>query len=227
MFVFNLFPHKWQECFIFLCTILYFQLIWKRVKKGGHQVSYEKDDEFNALVRRIYALPFIKPETLDEAFNKFEVKTNKLDNLKLKDFSQALIQYAHTQWRELFAIQDWNLYNINCLMVPSTNNGNEGANGRFLVDFGVHPPFWSFCIDACQEVQRVNDDIPSILYGSLVPKESPLYHSLKEQREVVKANFEAGLIDIDGYMGKVGSISISLSLINLCIRLTNKLCLFM
>ena len=61
---------------------------------------------------------------------------------------------------------------------------------------------------ACQELQRVNDNIPSILYGSLVPIESPLYQSLKEQREEAKANVEAGLIDLDGYMGKVGSISL-------------------
>ena len=185
------------------------QLIWKRVKKGHHQVSYEKDDDFNALVRRISALPFTKPETLDEAFAKFRARADKLEDSKLKEFSHDLIGYAQLQWRDRFAVQDWNLYDINCLMVPSTNNGNEGANGRFLVDFGVHPPFWSFCLDACEEVQRVNDDIPSILYGSLVPKETPLYHSLKEQREVAKANYEAGLIDLDGYLGKVGSISLS------------------
>ena len=32
---------------------------------------------------------------------------------------------------------------------------------------------------------------------------------MKEQREVVKANFEAGSIDLDGYLGKIGSISLS------------------
>ena len=178
------------------------------MKKAGLQVEYDKHDDFNALVRRISALPFTKPADLDEAFEKYRQRAKKLDK-KLEAFSNELINYAQVQWRERFSIQDWNLYNINTMMVPSTNNGNEGANGRFLVDFGVHPNFWSFCLDACEELQRANDDIPSILYGSLTPDESPLYALLKEEREVVKANYEHGLIDLDGYLGKVGSISLN------------------
>ena len=106
-------------------------------------------------------------------------------------------------------MQDWNLFDINCLLVPSTNNGNEGANGRFLTDFGVHPPFWSFIIDATTELERAENDIPSILYSSLLPKTNALYTSLKEDRERVKANYEAGLIDLDGMMGKMGAISLT------------------
>ena len=61
------------------------------MKKGHHQVAYEKDDDFNALVRRISALPFTKPETLDEAFAKFRTRADKLEDLKLKEFSHELI----------------------------------------------------------------------------------------------------------------------------------------
>ena len=143
------------------------------MKKAGHQVDYEKDDQFSALVRRISALPFTKPDSMDEAFAKFRQRADKLGN-KVEDYSHELINYAHVQWRSRFAVQDWNLYDINCLMVPSTNNGNEGANSRFLVDFGVHPNFWSFCLDACSEPERVNADIPSILYGTLIPAETVL-----------------------------------------------------
>ena len=115
---------------------------------------------------------------------------------------------------ELNMLMDWNykclwdLNSLNCLMVPSTNNGNEGANSRFLLDFWVHPNFWSFCLDACSELERDNADIPSIMYGTLIPAETPLYSALKEQREVVMANFELSLIDLDGYLGKIGSISL-------------------
>ena len=72
----------------------------------------------------------------------------------------------------------------------------------FILHFG-------FCLDACEELQRVHDDIPSILYGTLSPPEYPLYNTLKEQREVAKANYEAGLIDLDGYLGKVGALSLT------------------
>ena len=115
-------------------------------------------------------MPFTKTEDMDKAFALFKARADKLEP-ELKEFSHELISYAQTQWRERFAIQDWNLFSINCLLVPSTNNGNEGANGRFLTDFGVHPPFWNFCLEVNNELQRVSNDIPSILYGSQRPKE--------------------------------------------------------
>ena len=188
---------------------LLFQLVWKRVKKSGYQKAYDNDNKFNAVVRRISALPFIKPCDLEEAFSKFTERAESLEDEDLKIFTLGLIDYAQIQWRERFAVQDWNLFDINCLLVPSTNNGNEGANGRFLTDFGVHPPFWSFIIDATTELERAENDIPSILYSSLLPKTNALYTSLKEDRERVKANYEAGLIDLDGMMGKMGAISLT------------------
>ena len=53
------------------------------------------------------------------------------------------------------------------MMVPATNNGNESANGRFANDFGVHPSFWNFLLTMSDELERVERDIPSILYNSL------------------------------------------------------------
>ena len=82
-----------------------FQLIWKRVKKSGHQVAYDQDDSFNALVRRISALPFTKHEDMDEAFALFKVRTDKLEP-KLKEFCHEIISYAQIKWRERLAIQD-------------------------------------------------------------------------------------------------------------------------
>ena len=73
----------------------------------------------------------------------------------------------------------------------------------------MHPTFWSFIISATDELERVENDIPSFLYGSLVPVVSTLYKSLKEERERVRANYEAGLIDLDGMMGKIGALSLA------------------
>ena len=76
------------------------------------------------------------------------------------------------------------MYDINCLLVPATNNGNESVNGRFSNDFGAHPQFWNFCLTMSEELERVERDIPSILYNSVTPK---------TDLEVVKANYEAGV----------------------------------
>jgi hypothetical protein len=73
----------------------------------------------------------------------------------------------------------------------------------------LHPTFWSFIIDATSELERSENDIPSILYLSMVPPTSSLWSFLKVDRERVKANFKAGLIDLDGMMGKMGAMSLA------------------
>ena len=53
-------------------------------------------------------------------------KTSQLKTEELRVFSLGLVEYADKQWRQgVFATQDWNLFNINVMMVPATNNGNE------------------------------------------------------------------------------------------------------
>ena len=71
----------------------------------------------------------MKKDHLDEAFEIFNKRAQDLDDLDLREFSLALIESLNSQWRQgIFAVQDWNLYDINLLLVPSTNNGNEGQN---------------------------------------------------------------------------------------------------
>ena len=199
----------WPSIILLGCYFHFSQLIWKRVKKNHLQVAYERDDSFNAFIRRVSALPFVKSTDLDPAFDIFRRRAENLKDEELREFAYVLINYAQVQWRERFCIQDWNLFDINVLMVSATNNGNESANGRFANDFGVHPSFWNFLFTMSEELERVERDIPSILYNSLTPKQCPLYDSLKTDREVVKSNYEAGLIDLDGYMGKIGALSMA------------------
>ena len=125
-------------------------------------------------MRRISALPVMKPSDHYDAF-RITTRAEGLEDEKLKDFTTGLIAYAQTKWRERFCVQIW-------LLVPSTNNGNKGANGHFVADFGVHPTFWSFILDACLELERVETDIPTILYSSLVPPTNSLSSSLPSSR---------------------------------------------
>ena len=84
------------------------------------------------MIRRCSSLPFVKKDDLDEAMDIFNKRAENLENEDLQEFSYRLIEYLNSQWRQgVFAVQDWNLYNLNLLLVPTTNNGNEGQNRRF------------------------------------------------------------------------------------------------
>ena len=54
------------------------------MKKSGYQNAYDNDNKFNAVVRRISALPFIKPCDLEEAFSKFIERAENLEDEDLK-----------------------------------------------------------------------------------------------------------------------------------------------
>ena len=160
-------------------------------------------------MRRCSSLPFVKKDDLDEAMDIFNKRAENLENEDLQEFSYRLIEYLNSQWRQgVFAVQDWNLYNLNLLLVPTTNNGNEGQNRRFKENFGVHPKIWEFFLILDKELEGRNADIPLILFGSETPPEDENYHSLKVEREITKANYEAGLLSLDSYMGKMGALSI-------------------
>ena len=190
------------------CYFHFSQLVWRRVQKKGFQTIYEKNDKFNAVIRRMSALPFAPKNDLDAAFEIFEKRTESLDDDELEKFCKDMIKYLNDTWRHgEFAIQDWNLSDLNLMIVPATNNGQEGSNRRFGEDFGTHPNFWSFILTMNDEFERVEGDIKSILFGMLTPAPNPDYAELKEQREITKANFEAKLITLDDYLGKVGALS--------------------
>ena len=120
-----------------------------------------------------------------------------------------MIDYLNSQWRQgVFSFQDWNLYDLNLLRVPSTNNGNEGQNRRLKENFGAHPKLWDFLLTLNDELECRSTDILQILLGSKLPPVDENYQSLKVEREIAKANYEEGLLSLDQYMGKIGSLSI-------------------
>ena len=96
----------------------------KKEKKNGFQVIYEKDDQFNALIRRMSALPFAPKETLDEAFKIFEKRAAEVNDDETTQFCYEMVEYLADTWRNgVYALQDWNLSDINLMVVPATNNG--------------------------------------------------------------------------------------------------------
>ena len=131
----------------------------------------------------------------DQVFELLREKASQLKSAGHRKFSAELVEYAERQWQTgLFTKQDWNLFNINVLMVPATNNGNEvwctcifnffvkkmggkkllinislkpqGTNGRLSINFGLHPNFWKFLRCCAALFLRAETDIRELLFAS-------------------------------------------------------------
>ena len=198
----------WPYVRVLGCYFHYSQCVWNKVKKNGLQITYEKDDQFNALIRRMSALPFCPKSDLDKAFEIFEKRSREMEDEDLNLFCQNMIKYLNDTWRNgIYCLQDWNLSDINLMTVPATNNGQEGSNRRFGEDFGVHPSLWSFVLTMNEELENSDNTIKGILFGTLTPPENETYTYLRGEREIAKSNYEANLITLDDFLGKLGALS--------------------
>ena len=118
----------------------------------------------------ICALPFSPPDQLDEVFDLLALKAATIKIEKLKIFSTSLVEYADNQWRKgTFIKQDWNMYDLNTMLVPATNSRNEGTNGKFNVEFGTHPNFWKFLWCVAAVFAKAEVDIRQLLFATITP----------------------------------------------------------
>ena len=66
---------------------------------------------------------------------------------RLGAFCQNLLAYIRsTLISGVFSVQDWNLFDFDCQIIPTTNNGNESENARLKVLFATHPQFYRFAL---------------------------------------------------------------------------------
>ena len=57
------------------------------------------------------------------------------------------------------------------------------------------------------DLESSDNDIRLILFRMKSPTENEMYKNLIEEREKVKANFKAGLISLDDFLGKLRALS--------------------
>ena len=87
----------------------------------------------------------------------------------------ALIFLFSASWTSgVFSVQDWNLFDSDCQIIPTTNNGNEGENSRLNSLFATHPQLYRFVLQVIEELDITKmfgiDDIRfERIYTNYVP----------------------------------------------------------
>ena len=190
------------------------------MKTGGHQTDYQQNHQFNSFIRRTCSLPFVPRDMVSRAMRILHRRKEDLvDNNRLYNFSGSLLEYINNTWiNGVFCSQDWNLFDIDCQTVPTTNNGNEGENNRLSTIFSIHPQFYKFVLMVVEELQKTAEKVSDILDGVRRPKEGGTYNRLKNEREAAKKllldrcdrpTATDDYIDeqLDHFMGKLGCCS--------------------
>lgn len=82
-------------------VILYYQALWRRVQAGGMVPSYCHDKTFRALIRMIFALPFIEINQLERTIDElrdFPLDKDSPDYEAMEQFKQAFLDYIEDVW---------------------------------------------------------------------------------------------------------------------------------
>ena len=94
---------------------------------------YEQNAQFNSFIHRVCSLPFVPKARIKEALTLLNLRAEKQKNDRARTFAAELLTYIHKEWIEgSFSMQDWNLFDLDSLSTPTTNNGNEGTNNRYI-----------------------------------------------------------------------------------------------
>ena len=67
-------------------------------------------------------------------------------------------------------MDDWNIHDVDLVLTPVTNNGNEGTNRGIAEDFGQHPQANKWLVICCDVLSTAEDKIQQLLFGSLKPR---------------------------------------------------------
>ena len=189
------------------------------MKKAGFQTAYSKNQKFNSFIRRVCSLPLVPTQYISYIMTILLRRAEDCyeSDERLGAFCQNLLAYIRsTLISGVFSVQDWNLFDFDCQIIPTTNNGNESENARLNVLFATHPQFYRFALQVIEELDKTKNKLYDVLDGKLRKGGKELFRELQAEREASKkillertANSniteEEIIENLDRYMGSVGA----------------------
>ena len=77
------------------------------------------------------------------------------------------VKYIKETWLETYCIQDWYIFDVDCQILPITNNGNEMENCRLNTNWPVHPQIYVFLMHAFEEFDILEEKVQDIKNGEI------------------------------------------------------------
>ena len=197
------------------CYFHWSQLIIKRVKNSKMGKYFQQIPVFSSFIRRVCSLPFVPEFCMETAMSILYEHCDSLEGTMLP-FGKRLLKYIEIQWLGNFArLQNWNLFNIDCNLIPLTNNGQEAGNSRLNINFPVHPSIYMFLLVVVNHLNILALKLSDIRYGRIKHNAKTIYRELQEEREQAKAvliekvnidniNTKSSKEHLNMYMGKMG-----------------------
>ena len=133
------------------CWFHYTQAIMKRVKKIGLQSAYANVPTVNKAVRRLFALPFLAPWEVEEAFVLIERDVAGFAEESVERKMEALFDYFRRTWLVKYGAEEWNQ---SLDVTFRSNNWAEAFHSSFARRFARCHPNIRVAIEALRRVEN-------------------------------------------------------------------------
>jgi len=171
----HVFPNVENKgCFFHLC-----QSGWRKIQSCGLATRYGDDEQFSLILRHLFALAFLSPQEIPEAFDILKLEMPPEANDVVQWFED---NYVHGRIRRhlrnenvirsapLFPPQLWSVYNLNEMGIPRTQNNVEAWHRRLEILVGQsHLGVYKIIGELQKEQQRVDFQVERIIRGEPCP----------------------------------------------------------
>lgn len=174
------------------CLFHFSQCIWRRVQKFGLQKEYDNADNENDIaktVKRLCALPLIRPEEIDDAFEIIvggapdDPRVDKLLEYFFNNFFKESEKFSRVIWNH------WETSGLR------TTNHLEGWHFGFNRSVGIsHPNLWQFIQKIKEEQIKYDLKITQLQKGRKVTKSNRKYTRIQARlRRMTSIYLSGGL----------------------------------
>ncbi len=148
---------------------------WRKIQSYGLATRYGNDEQFSLMLRHLFALAFLPPQEIPEAFDilKLEMpsEANEVvqwfeDNYIYGRIRRHLRNGTVIRSAPLFPPQLWSVYNLNEMGIPRTQNNVEAWHRRWEILVGQsHVGVYRMIEELQKEQQCVELQVESIIRG--------------------------------------------------------------
>ena len=157
---------------------------------------FQQTPQFSAFIRRVCSLPFVPDFCMSTAMILLQEYVSSLEGPMLA-FGKRLLRYIDIQWvGNINQIQNWNLFEIDCNIIPTTNNGQESGNKRLNVQFPVHPSVYIFLIAVVRHLDILGMKMGDIKGGRIKNQAKKFIEKYKRKENKPKQSSLKKLIKI-------------------------------
>jgi hypothetical protein len=152
---------------------------WRKIQSCGLATRYGNDEQFSLMLRHLFALAFLPPQEIPEAFDTLKLEMPPEADEVVQWFED---NYVHGRIRRhlrgttvirsapLFPPQLWSVYNLNEMGIPRTQNNVEAWHRRWEILVGQsHVGVYRMIEELQKEQQSVDLQVESIIRGERRP----------------------------------------------------------